>query len=137
MYIVNVELKATQSGYKADMSFTDKEGRIHEKHIENRERYTMQGNYLAALIAVLETLENPCMLSIYSHSDYIAEPIRQGWLNSWAVHEWRNAKGKTVRNVEQWQQVKKTAGQSFSEIYNQRREGGNTRCLIDLENLIP
>ena len=31
----------------------------------------------------------------------------------------------------------KTAGQSFSEIYNQRREGGNTRCLIDLENLIP
>ena len=48
MYIVNVELKATQSGYKADMSFTDKEGRIHEKHIENRERYTMQGNYLAA-----------------------------------------------------------------------------------------
>ena len=123
MYIVNVELKATQSGYKADMSFTDKEGRIHEKHIENRERYTMQGNYLAALIAVLETLENPCMLSIYSQSDYIAEPIRQGWLNSWAVHEWRNAKGKTVRNVEQWQQVKKLlANHSVRFITREEKE---------------
>lgn len=107
MYIVNVELKATQSGYKADMSFTDKEGKLHKKHIEHMNRYTMQSNYLAALIAVLETLQNPCMLSIYSHSDYITEPIRQGWLNSWALHDWKNAKGKEVRNAEQWKQVKK------------------------------
>ena len=69
MYIVNVELKATQSGYKADMSFTDKEGRIHEKHIENRERYTMQGNYLAALIAVLKTIENPCAFRLDRRAD--------------------------------------------------------------------
>lgn len=107
MYIVNVELKATQSGYKADMSFTDKEGKLHKKHIEHMNRYTMQSNYLAALISVLETLQNPCMLSIYSPSDYITEPIRQGWLNSWALHDWKNAKGKEVRNAEQWQQVKK------------------------------
>lgn len=123
MYIVNVELTATQSGYKVDMSFTDKEGKLHKKHIEHMNRYTMQSNYLAALIAVLETLQNPCMLSIYSHSDYITEPIRQGWLNSWALHDWKNAKGKTVRNAEQWQRVKKLLA-SHSVRFITREEKG-------------
>ncbi len=107
MYLVNVEIKATMSSYSADMSFTDGSGRIHEKHIHEMRRYTMQSNYLAALIDVLKALQKPCMLSIYSASDYIVEPIRQGWLQNWALHEWKNAKGKEVRNAEQWKQVKK------------------------------
>lgn len=119
MYIVNVEIKATMSSYSADMNFTDGAGRLHEKHIHEMRRYTMQSNYLAALIAALEVLKKPCMLSIYSASDYIVEPIRQGWLQSWARHEWKNAKGKTVRNAEQWQQVKELlAGHSVRFINN-------------------
>ena len=34
MYLVNVEIKATQSGYKAKMSFTDSKDKLHEKLIE-------------------------------------------------------------------------------------------------------
>ena len=107
MYLVSVEIKANMSGYSADMSFTDGAGKLHEKHIREMRRYTMQSNYLSALIAVLEALQKPCMLSIYSASDYIVEPIRQGWLQSWALHDWTNAKGKEVRNAEQWKLVKK------------------------------
>lgn len=119
MYLVNVEIKATMSGYSADMSFTDGSGRLHEKHINEMRRHTMQSNYLAALIEVLKALQKPCMLSIYSASDYIVEPIRQGWLQSWACHDWKNAKGKTVRNAEQWKQVKKLiAGHSVRFINN-------------------
>lgn len=107
MYLVNAEIKATQQGYKSRMSFKDKKGVLHEKVIEKERQASMQSNYLAGLLAVLGTLERPCMLSIYSHSDYIVEPIRQGWLQSWAQHDWKNAKGKTVRNAEQWKYVKK------------------------------
>lgn len=107
MYLVNVEIKATQSGYKSRMSFEDNKGILHEKLIDEERKASMQSNSLEGLLAVLRALQRPCMLSIYSYSDYIAEPIRQGWLQSWAQHEWRNAKGKTVRNAEQWQQVKK------------------------------
>lgn len=107
MYLVNVEIKATQSGYKAKMSFTDNKDKLHEKLIETERKASMQSNYLAGLIAVLEALQKPCNMSIYSYSDYIVEPIRQEWLQSWAQHDWKNAKGKTVRNAQQWQQVKK------------------------------
>ena len=81
--------------------------KLHEKPIETVGKASMQSNYLAGLIAVLEALQKPCNMSIYSYSDYIIEPIRQGWLQSWAQHDWKNAKGKTVRNAEQWRRVKK------------------------------
>ena len=119
VYIVNVEIKATQSGYKACMNFEDNKGQLHEKQLAQEQKASMQSNYLAGFIAVLTALQNPCMLSIYSHSDYIVEPVRQGWLQSWAQHERKNAKGKTVRNAEQWQQVKKLlAGHSVRFINN-------------------
>ena len=107
MYLADVKLHATQSGYEANLSFKDSKGKLHEKQIGKERRASMQSNYLEALIETLETLQKPCMLSIYSRSDYITEPIRQGWLQSWAVHDWRNAKGKEVRNAEQWKRVKK------------------------------
>ena len=123
VYLVNVEIKANMSSYSADMSFTDGSGRLHEKHIHEMRRYTMQSNYLAALITALEVLQKPCKLSIYSGSDYIVEPIRQGWLQNWARNDWHNAKGKEVRNAEQWQQVKKLlAGHSVKFIKKEAAE---------------
>ena len=38
MYLVNVEIKATQSGYKAKMSFTDSKDKLHEKLISRRKK---------------------------------------------------------------------------------------------------
>ena len=64
VYIVNVEIKATQSGYKACMNFEDNKGQLHEKQLAQEQKASMQSNYLAGFIAVLTALQNPCMLSI-------------------------------------------------------------------------
>ena len=60
MYLVSVEIKSKHERLQRDMSFTDGAGKLHENmHIHEMRRYTMQSNYLSALIAVLEALQNP------------------------------------------------------------------------------
>lgn len=107
VYIVNVEIKATQSGYKAYMSFKDSKDQLHEKQLDQERKASMQSNYLAGFIAVLTALQNPCMLSIYSHSDYIVEPVRQDGYRAGRSMNGKTQKGKQLETQEQWQQVKK------------------------------
>lgn len=107
MYEVSVKLKASQSGYSAKLIFVDSSGQQHERQLQAERKASQNSNYLQALIDALNILQKPCMLSIYSASDYLTESIKQGWLTSWSQREWKNAKGNLVRNAEQWQQIKK------------------------------
>lgn len=107
MYEVSVKLKANQSGYSAELAFVDSSGQQHERQLQAERKASQNSNYLQALIDALCVLQKPCMLSIYSACDHLTEAVRQGWLNSWAQNEWKNAKGKEVRNAEQWKQIKK------------------------------
>lgn len=106
MYEVSIRLKANQSGYGAELSFVEGNGKRHDKVIQVERKGSQNSNYLQALIDALKVLQRPCMLSIYSYSDHLTESIRQGWLTNWAQNGWKNAKGKEVRNADQWKQVK-------------------------------
>ena len=123
MYEVTIRLKANQSGYSAELMFTDAKGKPHEKAIRAERKGSQNSNYLQALIEALTVLQKPCMLSIYSASDHLTESVRQGWLSSWALHDWKNAKGKEVRNAEQWKQVKKLLSPHSAKFI--REEKGN------------
>ena len=57
------------------------------------------------LIECLKVLKRPCMLSIYSSEDYIVSAFQCEWLTGWQSSGWKNAKGNTIRNVEQWKEV--------------------------------
>lgn len=107
MYEVSIIIGANASKYWASLSFKDRNGEVHERRIEAERASSRNSNTLQALIDALQILKKPCMLSIYSDSEYLIEPFRQGWVQNWERNEWRNAKGKTVRNVEQWQQVRR------------------------------
>lgn len=37
--------------------------------------------------------------------DALAAAWSNGWVNTWQQHSWKNAKGNTIRNAEQWQQL--------------------------------
>lgn len=66
---------------------------------------TMNASELTALIEALKRLREPCNLTIYTDSSYIAGAIEQRWPDKWEAADWRTAKGKDVANKELWQEL--------------------------------
>lgn len=106
MYKVDITIRATPSKYWASVDFKDKKGEVHQRQIKTDREASMQSNYLQALIDALEILNRPCILNIYSSSDYVTVPFQQGWVQNWEKHGWKNAKGREVRNADQWRRIR-------------------------------
>ena len=102
---VTIKLGASPSKYWASLEFVDARGRAHRKEIEEKREASRQSNTLEALIAALKALNRPCMLTILTTEDYIHAAFQNEWLTKWQGAGWKNAKGHTVRNVKQWQEV--------------------------------
>ncbi len=66
---------------------------------------TMNASELTALIEALKHLREPCNLTIYTDSTYIAGAIEQRWPDKWEAADWRTAKGRDVANKELWQEL--------------------------------
>lgn len=118
---VDVEIRASTSNYWALLTFVDKSGQVHKKEINGEHKGTINGNYLTALIEAYKALNRPCMVTVYADSDYIVASFQNGWVDSWMRHNWKNAKGRTVRNVELWQELKQ-AMRPHSSRFIYRRE---------------
>lgn len=122
MHEVNIETGATASNYWAILRFQDKHGIHHEKHIAAERDGSQQSNYLQATIAAFQALRRPCVVNVYTPSEYVAEAFRQGWVNNWEKHEWRNAKGNLVRNADQWKELRAAmAPHSARFLYPERK----------------
>lgn len=103
---VDVYIDASASNYWASIQFEDKDGVVHEKKIKKDRDGTVNGNLIIAVTDAFKALNRPCMVDIFTRSEYIVEPFRNGWINNWEKNEWRNAKGKTVRNAELWKALR-------------------------------
>ena len=103
---VNVYIGATASKYWASLEFEDQEGIVHARKIDSERDGTVNGNLIVAITAAFRILNRPCMVDIHTRSEYIVEPFKNGWINNWEKHEWRNAKGRTVRNAELWKELR-------------------------------
>lgn len=122
MYTVEIDLGASASKYWASLRFEDKKGIVHTKQIEDERKATKNSNYLQALIEAVGELNRPCMLDIHTSCEYIVETYMQGWIVNWEKNGWLNARGNTVRNAEQWQQVRKAlAPHSVRFLYPEGR----------------
>lgn len=58
---------------------------------------------LLAVIEGLKTLKEPCVVDLYSDSQYVINAINEKWLENWSNSDWRNASKKSVKNVDLWQ----------------------------------
>ncbi len=106
MYTVVIEIGASASKYWASMRFTDKKGKVHERRLRGDRQASSNSNHLQALLEAVKLLNRPCMLDVHTSEDYVIEPFKQGWINQWEKNDWKNAKGTTVRNAEQWRQLR-------------------------------
>lgn len=105
MYEVTVKIGANPNKYWGSLEFSDAAGKVHRREVSGERDASKQSNTLQALIECLKVLKRPCMLSIYSSEDYIVSAFQCEWLTGWQSSGWKNAKGNTIRNVEQWKEV--------------------------------
>ena len=57
---------------------------------------------LLGAITALQSLHEPCQVSLYTDSQYLANAINLGWLRGWKQKGWRRKDGE-LKNVDLWQ----------------------------------
>ena len=56
---------------------------------------------LISVITALAALREPCKVELYTDSQYVANAINLGWLDSWRKRDWKR-KGGEVKNIDLW-----------------------------------
>jgi len=59
---------------------------------------------LTAAIEALETLTRPCIVDLYTDSQYVRQGIMQ-WMHGWKRNGWKTADKKPVKNADLWQRL--------------------------------
>ncbi len=77
-----------------------------EKEISGGEKYTTNNRMeLTAVIEALELLKEPCQVSLYTDSQYIANALTKGWAKKWKANGWMRNKNEKALNPELWDKL--------------------------------
>lgn len=58
---------------------------------------------LTAVIEGLRALNEPCIVELYSDSQYVCNGLQKGWAKGWRAKGWKKADGKPALNPDLWQ----------------------------------
>jgi ribonuclease HI len=74
----------------------------HEKELSGGEPDTTNNRMeLLAAIRALEALREPCVVDLYTDSQYVQKGISE-WVAGWQRRGWKTADGKPVKNEDLW-----------------------------------
>lgn len=59
---------------------------------------------LMGAISALEALQKPCIVTLYTDSQYVKNGISE-WMKGWIRNGWRTADKKPVKNQDLWQRL--------------------------------
>jgi len=59
---------------------------------------------LISVISALEALKEPCEVKLYTDSQYVANAVNLGWLESWQIKGWKR-KGGELKNIDLWMKL--------------------------------
>lgn len=77
----------------------------HQKEIYGGEINTTNNRMeLLAVIEALRLLNKPCVVHIYTDSQYVQKGMTE-WITAWKQRGWRTAAKKPVKNADLWQQL--------------------------------
>ena len=78
----------------------------HTKELSGGFRKTTNNRMeLLAVIAGLETLKDPCKVTIFSDSRYIVDAVNKGWATRWRANGWRRNKKDRAVNPDLWDRL--------------------------------
>lgn len=103
-----------------------------EKVISGSERDTTNNRMeLTAVIKGLESLKEPCSVSVYTDSQYIVSAFNMGWINDWVKRGWKTADKSPVKNVDLWQSLLSLLEKhlvNFVKVKGHSDNAYNNRC---------
>ncbi len=77
-----------------------------EKEISGGEANTTNNRMeLMAVIAGLQALKEPCSITLYTDSKYVADGIAKGWAASWRARGWKKGDKSPALNPDLWGQL--------------------------------
>lgn len=88
---------------------------------------------MMAVIEGLLALKEPCAVDVFSDSQYVCNPIKKGWLNSWVKNNWIKSDKKPVKNRDLWEKFISLLGKhevNFIWIRGHNGHALNERCDI-------
>ena len=82
------------------------DGTEHRREISGGARLTTNNRMeLSAVLEALGTLREPCVVALYTDSQYVCHAISKGWLWGWKRKNWVKSDKKPVKNVDLWQRL--------------------------------
>ncbi len=58
---------------------------------------------IMAVLEGLRQLKEPCLVDVFSDSQYVCNAIQKKWLAGWRKNQWRKADKKPVKNKDLWE----------------------------------
>ena len=102
-----------------------------EKEMSGGEHQTTNNRMeLLGVINALQALREPCIVDLYTDSQYICNAINQHWLAGWKKAGWKR-KGGELKNPDLWQtldQLLQTHQVSFHWVKGHADNEFNNRC---------
>lgn len=119
-------------GYGAVLEYTDTKGQLHVKELSAGYKKTTNNRMeLMAAIRALEALNRPCVVELYSDSQYMIKAFNDHWIDGWIKKGWKRGKNEPVKNVDLWQRLLKAkAPHQVTFIWVKGHDGHpqNERC---------
>jgi len=99
----------------------------HEKELSGGFRRTTNNRMeILAVIVGLETLLEPCSVTVYSDSRYVVDAIEKGWARKWRASGWMRNKRERALNPDLWERVLTALGKHEVELRWVKGHAGNT-----------
>jgi len=103
-----------------------------EREISGGERQTTNNRMeLTAVIEALKLLKEPCDITVYTDSRYVADGITKGWAENWKKRGWIKPDKKPALNPELWDALLNELSRHNYKIVWLRGHAGhpeNERC---------
>lgn len=85
---------------------------------------------LELLLLALKRIIKSCSIVVFTTNHHVFNVMKYHWLPQWEKNGWKNAKGKTTKNMLLWQQIKENMDihtvtlseeeHSYSKVYMKR-----------------
>jgi ribonuclease HI len=92
-------------GYAAVLLFTHGHQTYRREVFGGFRQTTNNRMEMFSVIAALETLKEPCEVTLFSDSRYVVDAINKGWVIRWKQNNWMRNKKEPALNVDLWNRL--------------------------------
>lgn len=92
-------------GWAAVLTCDTPQGRVRREMCGGFSRTTNNRMEILAVLEALGALKEPCIVELYTDSQYVSKAIRDRWLEGWLRNNWLTSAKKPVKNQDLWQRM--------------------------------